>query len=513
MAQNTGGTAPQVREAGEAGTSVRAALRSPRRLKIEVLAGLVVALALIPEAISFSIIAGVDPRIGLFASFTMAVTISIVGGRPAMISAATGAIALVIAPVAREYGMDYFIATVILAGIFQVALSVLGVAKLMRFIPRSVMVGFVNALAILIFTSQLPHLIGVPALVYPMVGVGLLVMIFLPRLTSVVPAPLVAIVLLTAATVVFALNVPDVGDEGELPSSLPSLFFPDVPWNMETLTIIAPYALAMALVGLLESLMTAKLVDDITDTHSNKTREGWGQGVANLVTGFFGGMGGCAMIGQTMINVKVSGARTRISTFLAGVFLLILVVGLGDVVALIPMGALVAVMIMVSVGTMDWHSIDPRTLKLMPKSETLVMVVTVAATVGTHNLAIGVILGVLTAMVMFARRVAHLTNVEKVSEADTNEDGLVDTRVYRVTGELFFASSNDLVYQFDYVDDPANVIIDLTGADIWDASTVATLDAIQHKYEAKGKHVEIIGLDGASLERLDRLSGKLGGGH
>ncbi|MCQ4121296.1 SulP family inorganic anion transporter [Rhodococcus tibetensis] len=513
MDKSTDGAAPNVREAGEADTSVRAALRSPRRLKTEVLAGLVVALALIPEAISFSIIAGVDPRVGLFASFTMAVTIAFVGGRPAMISAATGAIALVIAPVAREYGLDYFIATVLLAGVFQILLSVLGVAKLMRFIPRSVMVGFVNALAILIFTSQLPHLLGVPALVYPMVAVGLLIMIFLPRLTAVVPPPLVAIVLLTAAAIVFTLNVPNVGDEGELPSSLPSLFFPDVPLNLETLSIIAPYALAMALVGLLESLMTAKLVDDITDSHSNKTREGWGQGVANLVTGFFGGMGGCAMIGQTMINVKVSGARTRISTFLAGVFLLILVVGLGDMVALIPMAALVAVMIMVSVGTMDWHSLHPNTLKMMPRSETVVMLVTVAATVITHNLAIGVILGVLTAMVAFARRVAHLTNVEKVAEADTDHDGAVDTRVYRVTGELFFASSNDLIYQFDYVDDPRNVIIDLTAADIWDASTVATLDAIRHKYEAKGKNVTIVGLDGASLERLDRMSGNLGAGH
>ncbi len=489
------------------------ALRSPRLLKTEVLAGLVVALALIPEAIAFSIIAGVDPRVGLFASFVMAVSIAFLGGRPAMISAATGAIALVIAPVAREYGLDYFIATVILAGIFQIAFGVLGVAKLMRFIPRSVMIGFVNALAILIFTSQFPHLIGVPAMVYPLVGVGLLVMILLPKLTTAVPAPLVAIVLLTAATVVFALNVPDVGDEGELPSSLPSLFFPDVPLTVETFTIIAPYALAMALVGLLESLMTAKLVDDITDTHSNKTREGWAQGVSNVLTGFFGGMGGCAMVGQTMINVKASGARTRISTFLAGVFLLILVVGLGDVVALIPMAALAAVMIMVAIGTMDWHSVHPRTLRQMPRSETLVMAATVIVTVATHNLAYGVIVGVLTAMVMFARRVAHLTNVEKVSEADTNEDGLVDTRVYRVTGELFFASSNDLVYQFDYVDDPANVIIDLTGADIWDASTVATLDAIQHKYEAKGKHVEIIGLDGASLERHQGLSGKLASSH
>ena len=338
-------------------------------------------------------------------------------------------------------------------------------------------------------------------------------MFLLPKLTTVIPAPLVAIAALTAVVLVFGWDVPNVGDEGALPDSLPALFFPDVPLNVETLSIIGPYALAMALVGLLESLMTAKLVDDITDTHSNKTREGWGQGIANLVTGFFGGMGGCAMIGQTMINVKVSGARTRISTFLAGVFLLILVVALGDIVALIPMAALVAVMIMVSVATLDWHSIHPRTLRLMPRSETLVMVVTVIATVVTHNLAVGVILGVVTAMILFARRVAHLTSVEKVADTDTDRDGRIDTRVYKVRGELFFASSNDLIYQFDYVGDPQNIVIDLTGADIWDASTVATLDAIRHKYAAKGKTVEIVGLDGASLDRLDRLSGRLGDSH
>jgi sulfate permease, SulP family len=505
-----GTTVPTTREADG---SVTAALRSPKRLRIEVLAGLVVALALIPEAISFSIIAGVDPSVGLFASFTMAVTISIVGGRRAMISAATGAVALVIAPLVKEYGLDYLIATVILAGVLQIVLSVVGVARLMRFIPRSVMVGFVNALAILIFTAQIPHLIGVPWLVYPMVAIGIVIMVFLPKLSNVVPAPLVAIVLLTIATLVFSFNVPNVGDEGELPSSLPTWLIPDVPFTFDTLRIIAPYALAMALVGLLESLMTAKLVDDITDTHSDKTREGWGQGVANVVTGFFGGMGGCAMIGQTMINVKSSGARTRISTFLAGVFLLILVVGLGDVVALIPMAALVAVMIMVSVGTMDWHSIAPKTLRRMPIAETTVMAVTVAVTVATHNLAYGVILGVVTAMIAFAHRVAHFTEVVKIGDADVDHDGDFDTRVYKVRGELFFASSNDLIYQFDYVDDPRNVVIDMSDAHIWDASTVATLDAVTTKYASKGKNVEIVGLDRASELRHDRLSGHLSGGH
>lgn len=486
--------------------SVAATLRSPRRLRTEVLAGLVVALALIPEAISFSIIAGLDPRVGLFTSFTMAVTIAIVGGRRAMISAAAGAVALVIAPVMARHGLDYLIATVILAGVLQIVLSAIGVARLMRFIPRSVMVGFVNALAILIFTAQIPHLLGVPWLVYPMVAIGIGIMVFLPKLSTVVPAPLVAIVLLTAATALFSLNVPNVGDEGELPSSLPSLLLPDVPFTFDTLKIIAPYALAVALVGLLESLMTAKLVDDITDTRSDKTREGWGQGVANVVTGFFGGMGGCAMIGQTMINVKSSGARTRISTFLAGVFLLILVVGLGEVIASIPMAALVAVMIMVSVGTMDWHSIAPKTLRRMPIAETTVMLVTVAVTVATHNLAYGVLSGVLTAMVAFAHRVAHFTAVDKVAESG-------DTRTYMVRGELFFASSNDLIYQFDYVDDPANIVIDMSDAHIWDASTVATLDAITTKYAAKGKNVRIVGLNPASEARHDRLSGHLAGGH
>lgn len=505
--------APTIREAGDPSTSVRAALRSPRRLKTEVLAGLVVALALIPEAISFSIIAGVDPRVGLFASFTMAVTIAVVGGRPAMISAATGAVALVIAPLARAHGLDYIVAAVILAGILQILLSVLGVARLMRFIPRSVMVGFVNALAILIFTSQLPHLLGVPALVYPCVGAGVLIMVLLPKVTTAVPAPLVAIVVLTAAGIAFSLNLPNVGDEGELPSSLPTLLVPHLPFTVETLSIIAPYALAMALVGLLESLLTAKLVDDITDTHSDKTREGWGQGVANVVTGFFGGMGGCAMIGQTMINVKVSGARTRISTFVAGVFLLGLVVGLGDVVALIPMAALVAVMIMVSVATMDWHSVAPATLRRMPRSETLVMAATVAVTVISHNLAYGVIVGVLTAMVLFARRVAHFMTVERAPQSDHDADGTSNSVVYRVSGELFFASSNDLVYQFDYVGDPAVVVIDMSDSHIWDASTVAALDAITTKYRAKGKHVEIVGLNQDSADRHGQLSGQLGAAH
>ncbi|NLU78352.1 SulP family inorganic anion transporter [Micromonospora sp. HNM0581] len=480
---------------------------SPKVLRTEVLAGLVVALALIPEAISFSILAGVDPRVGLFASFTMAVVISICGGRPAMISAATGAIALVVAPLAKEHGLDYLVAAVILGGLIQVLLAALGVAKLMRFIPRSVMVGFVNALAILIFAAQVPYLLGVPWLVYPLVALALVIMVGLPRLTRVVPAPLVAIIVLTVITVAAAVTVPTVGDQGELPNSLPTLGLPQIPWTMDTLALITPYAVGIALVGLMESLMTAKLVDDITDTRSNKTRESWGQGVANVVTGFFGGMGGCAMIGQTMINVKASGARTRLSTFLSGVFLLILVVALGDVVATIPMAALVAVMIIVAVSTFDWHSVAPATLKRMPLGETLVMVTTVATTLATHNLAIGVVAGVLTAMVIFARRVAHLVEVTSVLDPDGG------TRIYSVHGELFFASSNDLVYQFDYAGDPEKVIIDMSRAHVWDASSVAALDAITTKYADRGKTVEIIELNKPSAAIHGSLAGTLSGGH
>ncbi len=500
-------SAPAPEREADTRHSVRAALASPKRLRVEVLAGLVVAIALIPEAIACSSIAGVDPRVGLFSSFVMAVVIAFTGGRPAMITAATGAIALVVAPVSREYGLDYLLATVILGGILQLVLALVGVAKLMRFIPRSVMVGFVNSLAILIFLAQVPYMVDVPWLVYPMIVAGLVIMVALPKITNVVPAPLVALVALTIVTVAFALTVPDVGDEGELPDSLPYLLIPNVPLNLETLQIIAPYALGLALVGLMESLMTAKLVDDITDTHSDKSREGRGQGIANIASGFFGGMGGCAMSGQTMINVKASGARTRISTFLSGVFLLVLVVGMGDLVAIIPMAALVAVMIIVAVSTFDWHSVHPSTLRRMPKSETFVMVSTVVVVVITHNLAIGVIAGVLVAMVMFARRVAHFMQVDVVPQDDPG------VKVYKVRGELFFASSNDLVYQFDYSGDPDTVVIDMSESHIWDASTVAALDAIETKYASRDKVVDIQGLNDASLERHRRLAGHLGGGH
>ena len=492
--------------------SFRYAFSSPTRLRKEVLAGLAVSLALIPEAIAFSILAGVDPAVGLFSSVVMSIAIAFTGGRPAMITAATGAIALVIAPVARDYGLDYFIATVLLAGVFQIVMALFGIAKLQRFIPRSVMMGFVNALGILIFTAQLEHIIDVPWLVYPIVAFGIFIMIFWPKVTGVIPAPLITIIVLTGLVVVTGWSIPDVSDMGQMPDSLPALFIPDVPLTLETFQIIAPYALAMAIVGIMESLMTAKLVDDITDTHSDKTRESWGQGVANIASGFFGGMGGCAMIGQTMINVRESGARTRLSTLLSGVFLLALILALGDIVSMIPMAALVAIMIMVSIGTVNWHSVHPRTLKLMPVSETIVMVVTIVATVATHNLAIGVVLGVVTAMIMFARRVAHLVRIEMVRELDIDNDGQIDIRTYRVHGQLFWASSNDLVYQFDYNDTADHIIIDMMMAEIWDASTVATLDAITQKFQDRGKTVEIIGLDGPSERRLQQLSGRLGEG-
>ncbi|MEV6250126.1 SulP family inorganic anion transporter [Streptomyces sp. NPDC051742] len=480
-------------------------LRDPKVWRTEVLAGLVVALALIPEAISFSIIAGVDPAVGLFASFTMAVVISVVGGRRAMISAATGAVALVIAPLNREHGFGYLVAAVILAGVFQVVLGALGVAKLLRFIPRSVMVGFVNSLAILVFMAQVPEMRDVPWAVYPLVVGGLALMVFFPKVTTVVPAPLVSIVILTVITVGAAIAVPTVGDKGDLPSALPVPGLPDVPFTLDTLTTIAPYAFAMALVGLMESLMTAKLVDDITDTRSDKTRESVGQGVANIVTGFFGGMGGCAMIGQTMINVKVSGARTRLSTFLAGAFLMVLCIVFGPVVSDIPMAALVAVMIMVCFATFDWHSIAPKTLRRLPAGEIAVMVITVVAVVASHNLAVGVVIGSVTAMVIFAKRVAHLAEVTAVTDPGGT------SVVYRVTGELFFASSNDLVGQFDYAGDPGRVVIDLSAAHIWDASTVAALDAIETKYAQRGKTVEITGLNTPSADLHARLTGELSG--
>lgn len=477
------------------------ALRSPRLLLTEVLAGIVTTLALIPEVISFSVIAGVDPKVSLIASVVLAISMSILGGRPAMITAAAGAVALVVAPLVREHGVEYLLPTVILAGIVQILFGVTGLARMLRFIPRSVMLGFVNALGILIFAAQIPHLLDVPWLVYPLFALTILIVLGLPRLTTAVPAPLVAIVAVTAITLIAHLSVPTVGDQGAVAGGLPGITPLLVPLNLETLGIIGPTALSVAFVGLLETLLTAKLVDDITDTKSHKGRESWALGLSNIFAGLWGGIAGCAMIGQTVVNVKLGRARTRISTFVAGAFLLLLVTVLSDVMEQIPMIALAAVMMVVAIKTVNLHSIRPSTLRRMPLSETAVMVVTIIVVVTTSNLAIGVGVGVVLAMVLFARRVAHVVTVSRA----VGEDAVS----YTVRGPLFFGSSNDLVEQFSYADDPASVTIDLSAAQIWDASTVATLDSVQAKYVEHGIDVRITGLDERSTKFHGRLTGTL----
>ncbi|RDI32202.1 SulP family inorganic anion transporter [Lentzea flaviverrucosa] len=474
--------------------------------RADLLSGLVVALALIPEALSFSVIAGVDPKVGLYASFTIAIIIAFAGGRPAMISAATGAMALVLVGLVRDHGVEYMFAATVLTGVFQILFGLLGVHRLMRFVPRTVMVGFVNALAILLFAAQVPHITsgGWPVIALAVLGLGIIYL--LPRLTKAVPAPLVAIVVVTALTVFLHISVPTVGDQGELPSALPGFGLPMVPFTLETFGIIAPYALTLAAVGLIESLLTAQLLDDITDTGSSKGTEVRGQGIANIATGFLGGMAGCAMIGQSMINVK-SGGRTRLSTLAAGVFLLVLVFVLGPVVSLIPMAALVAVMVFVSVSTFDWTSIRISSLRRTPKSETAVMVVTVGTVVATHNLALGVLAGALLSAIFFARRVAHLVEVSSVLDPDGG------IRVYAVTGELFFASTNELMHAFDYTDTVSKVVVDLSRAHVWDSSAVATLDAVTAKFAARGVEAEIIGLNPRSEQLHATLSGQLTGSH
>ncbi|WIB25527.1 SulP family inorganic anion transporter [Curtobacterium sp. MCSS17_015] len=485
--------------------SVLAALRSPRLLTRELLAGVVTALALIPEAISFSVVAGVDPAVGLFSSVVFAMVISVVGGRPAMISAAAGSVALVIAPLVRDHGVAYLVPAIVLGGLFQLVLGFLGVARLMRFIPRSVNVAFVNALAILIFTAQLPNLLGndVPLVVWPLTALGVALIVGVPFLTKAVPAPLIAVVVVTAITMVFGVAVPTVGDEGSLPTALPGFNGITVPLTLDTLQLIAPYAFGVAIVGLIETLLTAQLVDAVTETRSSAWRESWGQGVANIASGFFGGTGGCAMIGQTVINVKTAGARTRVSTFVAGAAVLVLTIVLHDVVAQIPMAALTAVMLMVCVATFDWHSVRPRTLRRMPLGETAVMVITVLVVVATDNLATGVLVGVVVAALVFARRVAHV--VEVVREP-------VDERTvrYRVRGALFFASSNDLVNRFSYAEDPERVIVDMSEAHVFDASTVAALDGVEQRFAKHGSTVEVVNLNTGSTALHGRLSGHLG---
>ncbi len=518
------------------------ALRSPRILSREVLAGIVTTLALIPEVISFSVVAGVDPRVSLVASVVLAISMSVLGGRSAMVTAAAGSVALVVAPLVRDHGVEYLLPAIILAGIVQIAFGVLGLARLMRFIPRSVMLGFVNALGVLIFAAQVPHLIDVPWIVYPLFALTVAVVLALPRVTKAVPAPLVAIVLVTAIVIVANLDVPNVGDEGTIGGALPGITPLLVPLNLETLQIIWAPALSVAFVGLMESLLTAKVVDDLTDTRSHKSRESWALGIANILAGFYGGIAGCAMIGQTVLNVKVGRARTRISTVAAGLVLLLMVTLLADVMAQIPMAALAAVMMIVAVTTVDWHSVRPSTLRRMPIPETLVLAVTIVVVVATGNLAVGVLVGVVLAMVLFARRVAHVIRVERVVALPAGApipdavvpvdspapDAVVTSAapapdaaapaapsvLYRVQGPLFFGSSNDLVEQFRYADDAAlaplpaevAVTVDFTASQIWDASTVAALDSVRTKFHAHGLAVDFTGLDERSTLFHDRLS-------
>lgn len=483
-------------------------LSNPRA---DLLSGLVVALALIPEAISFSIIAGVDPKVGLYASFSIAIIISMTGGRRGMISAATGAMALVVVPLVADYGVGYLFAATILAGILQIGLGYLGVGSLMRFVPRTVMLGFVNALAILIFLAQVPHIFltdddhasDVLMMNLVFIAAGLVVIYGLPRMFTAIPSPLVAIVALTGIAMGFGIDVPTVGDMGELPDALPGLALPDVPFNVETLRIILPFSITLALVGLLESLLTAQLLDDMTDTDSDKNVESRGQGVANIATGFLGGMAGCAMIGQSMINHR-SGGRGRLSTLASGVFLLILILGLGDLVADIPMAALVAVMIMVSVGTFNWASVKPDMLRAAPKAETAVMVATVAIVVITHNLAYGVAAGVALSAVFFVRHVTHIVQVTSVVDPDNAE------RLYAVSGELFFASTNELVHSFDYdAVKVKRVEIDLSEARVWDTSAVVALDAVVAKFAQRGIDAHLVGLNRHAESLHAKTTGKV----
>ncbi|MBT3930573.1 MAG: SulP family inorganic anion transporter [Rhodospirillaceae bacterium] len=466
-------------------------------IRPDVLAGLVVALALIPEAIAFSIIAGVDPKVGLYASFSIAVICAFTGGRPGMISAATAATAVLMVTLVKEYGLQYLLATTVLAGLIQIAAGMLKLGYVMRFVSRSVMTGFVNALAILIFMAQLPELLGVPWLTYVMVVAGLAIIYLFPYVTKAVPSPLICIFALTALTMTIGFDVRTVGDMGELPSTLPIFLLPDIPLNWETLRIIFPVAAAVAAVGLLESLMTASIVDELTDTPSDKNRECVGQGVANCATGFIGGMAGCAMIGQSVINVK-SGGRGRLSTFTAGAVLLFLIVVLGDWVKQIPMAALVAIMIMVSVGTFSWSSI--KALRTHPRSSSIVMLATVASVVFTHNLAIGVLVGVLLSGIFFTWKISQIFRVTST----ISDDG--KARTYVVEGQVFFASAGAFNEAFDFREALEQVVIDVSGAHIWDISSVAALDMIVLKFRREGADVEIIGLNQASETIVDKLA-------
>ena len=463
----------------------------------DVISGLLVALALIPEAIAFSLIAGVDPKVGLYASFSIATIIAFVGGRPGMISAATGAMALVIVSLVKDHGLQYLLAATILAGLIQIVAGMIKLGGLMRFVSKSVVTGFVNALAILIFLAQLPELTNVTWHVYALTASGLAIIYLLPRITTMLPSPLVTIVVLTAITMWFGIDVRTVGDMGELPDTLPIFLIPDIPFNLETLQIILPYSLTLAVVGLLESLMTASIVDDMTDTPSNKNRESMGQGVANVATGFLGGMAGCAMIGQSVINVK-AGGRGRLSTLCAGVFLLILIVFLGDWVSQIPMAALVAVMIMVSISTFDWQSV--KNLVVHPRSSSVVMIATVVVTVWTHDLAKGVLVGVLLSAIFFAHKVVDILRVHNY----LSEDGTC--RIYKAKGQLFFASAGQFVDSLDLNEPIKSVHIDFSEAHIWDLTAVEALERVHTKFSRKGVRIHFTGLNKPSRRIILQLA-------
>lgn len=462
----------------------------------DILSGMVVALALIPEAIAFSIIAGVDPKVGLYASFCIAVVISIVGGRPGMISAATGAMALVLVTLVKEHGIEYMLAATLLTGVIQILAGFLRLGQWIEYVSKSVVTGFVNALAILIFMAQLPEFNGATWHMYAMVAAGLGIIYGLPYITKAIPSPLVTIVVLTAFSIYMGLDIRTVGDMGQLPSTLPSFLLPNIPFTLETLLIILPYSITLAAVGLLESLMTAVIVDDMTDTPSQKNRECAGQGIANIVAGFFGGMAGCAMIGQSVINVK-SGGRGRLSTFFAGSFLLFLILVLADWVKQIPMAALVAVMIMVSISTFNWASI--KNLRTYPPTSSLVMIATVVIVVFTHNLALGVFVGVLMSALFFARKVARFFDVETV----LSEDGT--HRTYTVYGQVFFASAANFSARFDFKEQLERVTIDLTHAHFWDLTGVGALDKVVLKFRREGVEVELLGMNEASATIVDHL--------
>ena len=463
----------------------------------DVLAGIVVALALIPEALAFSIVAGVDPKLGLYGSFTIAVITAIFGGRTGLVSGAAGAIALLVVYLVKDYGVEYLFAATILMGIIQVVFGLCRLGRLIKYVPRAVMVGFVNALAILMFTSQLPHLTNASIAVYILTAIGLGIIYLLPRLTTAIPSPLVAIVILTAITIIAGIEVPTVGDMGELPTSLPFLTWPQVPLNSETLQIIFPYALTMAIVGLLETLLTASLVDELTDSRSDKNQESQAQGIGNIVTGLFGGIGGCAMIGQTVVNIK-SGGRQRLSSFTTGVALLFFVLVLANWVKQIPMASLVAVMIMISITTFNWASV--KNIQRIPRSETAVTVSTVVATIISHNLAIGVVIGFTLSTIFFSRKIAKMVYVDQQVSPDSNKC------TYSVAGQLFFASVDDFLDYFDFQQNYESVIIDLTHAHLWDQGAVMAIDKIVLKYRKKGSTVELLGLNEASATLIDNLA-------